>query len=63
MLRFPDGTQVRITGLNEVLADVYSEGKQVNQEAAEEIISRLETRKNFIPSSDCTRKEYAYILL
>jgi tRNA U38,U39,U40 pseudouridine synthase TruA len=63
MLRFPDGTQVRITGLNEVLADPYSEGKQANQETAEEIISRLETRKNFIPSSDCTRKEYAYILL
>jgi hypothetical protein len=49
--------------LNEVLADVYSEGRQVNQETAEEIINKLETRKNFIPSSDRTRKEYAYLLL
>ena len=63
MLRFPDGTQVRITGLNEVLADVCSEGRQVNRETAEEIINRLETRKNFIPSSDRTRKEYAHVLL
>ena len=63
MLRFPDGTQVRITGLNEVLAGAYSEGRQANRETAEEIIIRLETRKNFIPLSDRTRKEYAYVLL
>ncbi len=63
MLRFSDGTQVRITSLNEVFAGVYSEGRQPNRETAEEIINRLETRKNFIPSSDRTRKEYAYVLL
>jgi hypothetical protein len=63
MLRFPDGTQVRITGLNEVLADLYAEGRQASRETAEEIINRLETEKNFIPSSDRTRKEYAYVLL
>ena len=63
MLRFPDGTQVRIIGLSEVLADLHSEGRQPNRETAEEIINRLETQKNFIPSSDRTRKEYAYVLL
>jgi hypothetical protein len=63
MLRFPDDTQVRVNGLNEILADLYSEGRQANQETAEEIINRLEAQKNFIPSSDRTRQEYAYVLL
>ncbi len=63
MLKFPDDTQIRVNGLNEILADLYSEGRQANQETAEEIINRLEAQKNFIPSSDRTRKEYAYVLL
>ena len=63
MLKFPDGTNIRVNGLNEILADLYSEGRQANQETAEEIIRRLEARKNFVPSSGPTRKEYAYILL
>ncbi len=63
MLKFPDGTKIRVTGLDEILADLYSEGRQASQETAEEIMNRLETRKNFIPSSDCTRKEYSYVLL
>ena len=44
------------------MAALYSEGRQANQEIAEEIINRLE-KKNYIPSSYLTRKEYAYILL
>ena len=63
MLRFPDDTQIRVNGLDEILADLYSEGRQPNQETAEEIINRLEAKKNYIPSSDRTRKEYAYVLL
>ncbi len=63
MLKFPDNTQIRVNGLNEILADLHSEGRQANQETAEEIINRLEAQKNFIPSSDRTRKEYAYVLL
>ncbi|MBP1742506.1 MAG: hypothetical protein H6Q48_4799 [Deltaproteobacteria bacterium] len=63
MLKFPDGTQIRVNGLNEILADLYSQGRQPNRETVEEIINRLEARKNFIPSSDRTRKEYAYVLL
>jgi hypothetical protein len=63
MLKFPDGTQIRVNGLHEVLAGLYSEGRQANQETAEEIINRLEAGKNFIPSSHSTRKEYAYVLL
>jgi len=63
MLKFPDGTKVRVTGLDEILADLYSEGRKADQETAEAIISRLEAKKNFVPSSDRTRREYAYILL
>jgi hypothetical protein len=63
MLRFSDGTQIRVNGLNEILADLHSQGRQANQETAEEIINRLEAQKNFIPSSDRTRKEYASVLL
>ena len=63
MLRFPDGTQIRINGLDEILAEIYSEGIPANEETAEEIINRLETMKNYIPSSDRARKEYAYVLL
>jgi hypothetical protein len=63
MLRFPDGTQIRVTGLNEILADLSFEGRQANGETAEEIINRLEAQGNFIPSSDRTRKEYAYVLI
>ena len=63
MLKFPDGTQIRVTGLDEILAELCSECRQANQETADEILNRLEAQKNFIPSSDRTRKEYAYVLL
>ena len=63
MLKFPDGTQIRVNGLDEILADLYSEGRQANKETAEEIINRLEAKKNYIPSSDRILKEYAYVLL
>ena len=63
MLRFPDDTQVRINGLNETMASLYSEGRQANKETAKEIIKRLEALNNYVPSSDSTRKEYAYVLL
>jgi hypothetical protein len=63
MLKFPDGTQVRVNGLSEILAAVYSEGRQANQETGEKIIHWLEKAGNFIPSSDRTRKEYCSVLL
>ena len=63
MLSFSDDTKVRVNGLDEILADLYAEGRQANKETTEEIINRLEAAKNYIPSSDRTRKEYAYVLL
>jgi hypothetical protein len=63
MLKFPDDTEIRVTGLGEILADLYAEGRPVNEETAEKIIDRLEAQKNYIPSSERARKEYAYVLL
>ncbi len=63
MLSFPDGTKVRVIGLDEILAELCSEGRQPTKEIAEEIINRLEAKKNFIPSSVHARREYSYVLL
>ncbi len=60
MLTFLDGTQVRVTGLDQILAAIYAEGGQVNLETAEEIVDRLE-KKNYIPPS--ARQEYQKLLL
>lgn len=62
MLKFSDDTQVRVNGLDEIMADLCSKGRQADQETAEEIMTRLEA-KNYIPSSERVRKEYAYVLL
>jgi len=61
MLKFPDDTRVRVNGLNEILADLYSKGRQANKETAEEILDRLEKNNNYIPPS--ARREYKSVLL
>ncbi len=61
MLRFPDKTQVRVNCLDEVLAEVYSEGREPNNKTAEEILDRLEKHNNYIP--DSARREYKSVLL
>jgi hypothetical protein len=61
MLRFPDTTRVRVNGLNEILADLYSEGRKPDKETAEEILYRLEKNNNYIPPS--ARREYKSVLL
>jgi hypothetical protein len=63
MLRFPDDTQIRVTGLIEIMADLNVEGRPANEATAEEILNRLEAKKNYIPSSDRARREYTYVLL
>jgi len=52
-----------VNGLDEILAELYSEGRPANKETVEEIIKRLEAHQNFIPSSDLIHREYAYTLL
>ncbi len=63
MLKFPDGSQVRVNGLTEILAGLHAEGRQADRETGEEILKRLEANKNFIPSSGRARTEYAHVLL
>jgi hypothetical protein len=50
-------------GLVEIMADLYLEGQPANEATAEEILDRLEAKKNYISSSDRIRREYAYVLL
>lgn len=63
MLKFLDDTQVGVTGLDSIMAELYTKGMKATDETAEEIIKRLEAKKNYIPSSERVRKEYAYVLL
>jgi len=60
MLSFPDGTKIRVIGLDEILADLYSQGRLPNKETAEEILDRLEKNNNYIPAS--ARREYKSVL-
>ena len=50
-------------GLVEIMADLYLEGRPANEATAEEILDRLEAKKNYIPSSDRIHREYAHVLL
>ena len=62
-MRFFDDTEVGLIGLDEIMAELYSEGRKATDETAQEIIKRLEARNNYIPSSERVRKEYTYVLL
>ncbi len=61
MLRFGDGTKVRVNFLTEIMAQLYSEGRQPNNETVEEILDRVEKHNNYIPPS--ARWEYKSVLL
>ena len=63
MLKFPDDTQFSVFGLDEILAELYAEGRKANDETAAEMIKRLEDMKNYIPASDRARRDYRYVLL
>ncbi|MCF8082230.1 MAG: hypothetical protein K9M96_03990 [Deltaproteobacteria bacterium] len=63
MLTFPDHTQVSVEGLDGIMAALYAQDKRPNHETATEMIRRLEEKKNFIPSSELVRREYAQVLL
>ena len=62
-MTFPDDTQLSVIGLNEIMAELYYEDRKADDKTANEIISRLEAKKNYIPSSERVRKEYSYVLL
>lgn len=45
------------------MAELHAEDMKATDMAAEEIIKRLEDKKNYIPESERVRREYAYVLL
>ena len=63
MLKFPDDTQVGVVGLDAIMEELHSEDRKATDDIAEEIIKRLEAKRNYIPSSERARREYAYVLL
>jgi len=63
LLKFPDDSQVGVIGLDDILAELYAQGRKPTEETAEKIIQRLEEKKNFIPSTERVRRQYAYVLL
>lgn len=63
MLKFPDDTQVGVVGLDAIMEELHFEDRKATDETAEEIIKRLEAKRNYIPSSERARREYAYALL
>jgi hypothetical protein len=50
-----------VIGLDDILSDLFSKGRQPNKEIAEEILNRLEKNNNYIPPS--ARREYKSVLL
>jgi len=50
-------------GLGRIMAELCAEDRKPVDETAQEIIRRLEEEKNFIPSSERVRRQYAYVLL
>ena len=63
ILKFPDDTQVGVIGLDDIMTELCAEGRKATDETVQEIIKRLEARRNFIPSSELARKDYSCVLL
>ena len=63
MLKFPDDTQTSVFGLDEILSELYTQGRTPNDETGAEILTRLEDMHNYIPASENVRREYRYLLL
>ncbi len=62
-ITFPDGDQVGLMGLDEVLDALYREGREPDDSTAMEIIERLRDRKNYIPYNSSVQDLYKRTLL
>ncbi len=62
-LRFVDGTQVAVSNLHEIMAELHSVGKKATRETVDEIIAGLEAMGNYISDSEVVRREYRNALL
>jgi len=52
-----------VVNLHEIMAELYSVGKQANKETADEIIAGLEAMGTYISTSEVVRREYRNVLL
>ena len=52
-----------MVNLHEIMAELYSVGKQANKETADEIIAGLEAMGTYISTSEVVRREYRNVLL
>ena len=62
-LRFVDGTQVAVSNLHEIMAELHAVGKKATRETVDEIIAGLEAMGNYISDSEVVRREYRNVLL
>jgi hypothetical protein len=63
-LTFPDGDQVGLFGLDEIMEALYKEGKKPDDSTAMEMINRLrEKGKNYINYSSKIEEQYQKLLL
>lgn len=60
MFTFPDGSKAGVTGLDQILEDLFREGKEPDSETASEIVKRLASKNYIAPT---TRKQYEDVLL
>ncbi len=51
-----------VTGLDDIMTQLYHDERRPTDETAREMITRLEEKGNFIPSSESVHREYAYVL-
>lgn len=62
-IRFIDGTQVALSNLHEIMAELYKVGKKPTMETIDEIIAGLEAMGNYIPDSEVIRRDYRNVLM
>ncbi len=62
-IRFIDGTQIALSNLHEIMAELNSVGKKPNKETIDEIIAGLEAMGNYIPDSEVIRRDYRNVLM
>lgn len=63
MLKFPDNTQIAVNGLDAIMEALHAEDRKADGDTARAIIQKLIEQKNYIPSSETARREYAFVLL
>ncbi len=62
-IAFPDGDQVGLIGLDEIMESLYREGRVPDDGTVSELIGRLREKKNYISYSPAAQALYEQALL